>query len=206
MREHYDASTSNVQDYRQAQKQYREQMRQKDLDLQRDEISMSTQRILGQIRTNSFTGDLSQDSVYSGLWKGVELDSPLGPKGGPTRQNARTPAWWFQLAKDRRTELELMRGRIQQETDPEELKKLYDQRGLIQSQFTSFMQIAQALKIVGQPVNRVDLRNMTSLASRGGWMGEQYRQPEYMQTLDKMYETLRNIDDNTREAEKNVWR
>lgn len=47
---------------------------------------------------------------------------------------------------------------------------------------------------------------MTSLASRGGWMGEQYRQPEYMQTLDKMYETLRNIDDNTREAEKNVWR
>lgn len=47
MRGHYDDSTENVQNYRQAQKQYREQMRQKDLDLQRDEISMSTQRILG---------------------------------------------------------------------------------------------------------------------------------------------------------------
>lgn len=206
MRGHYDQSTSNVQAYRLAQKQYNEQMRQRDLDLQRDEMSMSVQRILGQIRTNSFTGDLSKDSVYSGLWRGVELDSPLGPKGGPTRQNARTASWWYELARDRRIELELMHGRIQNESNPEELKKLYDQRGLIQSQFNSFMQIAQALRQIGQPISRVDLRNMTSMASRGGWMGEQYGQPQYMQTLDKMYDTLRNIDDNTREAEKNVWR
>lgn len=36
-------------------------------------------------------------------------------------------------------------------------------------------------------------------------MGEQYRQPEYMSTLDKMYDTLKSIDDNTRAAEKSVW-
>lgn len=69
------------------------------------------------------------------------------------------------------------------------------------------MQMAQVLKImqIGQPVNRVDLQGLTSLAGRGGWMGEQYRQPEYMSTLDKMYDTLKSIDDNTRAAEKSVW-
>lgn len=144
---YHEASQQNIRAYRDEQRRYNERIRQRDVDLQRDETSRSTQRILGQIMTRSFTGDLSQDSVYSGLWNGVELDSPLGPKGGPTRQNAMTPAWWFQLAKDRRIELELMHGRIQRENNPDQLQKLYDQRSLIQSQFSSFMQIAQALKI-----------------------------------------------------------
>lgn len=37
-------------------------------------------------------------------------------------------------------------------------------------------------------------------------MGERYGQPQYMETLNRMYEALKSIDDNTREAERDVWR
>ena len=58
-RAYYSASEANVQAYRDEQRRYNERIRQRDVDLQRDETSMSTQRILGQIRTRSFIGDLS---------------------------------------------------------------------------------------------------------------------------------------------------
>lgn len=125
---------------------------------------------------------------------------------GLTRKGVQQSSTWYRLARERRQEILQLQTQMDTSDNPKEIEKLGHRLGMAQQQFSSFMQIAAALRQIGQPVSRVDLQGMTSLAGKGGWMGEQYGQPQYMQTLDKMYDTLKNIDDNTREAEKNVWR
>lgn len=177
MRGHYDQSTENVQNYRQAQRQYRESMLAFAYRNERENLSMQQRADLQRIRL--------------GMWNSSENGDA---------------AAWFGTAKQQREEALDLLKQASSETDLKKLQDLYRRIDSVQFRMEQSLQIANALKVIGQPINRVDLRGMTSLASRGGWMGEQYRQPEYMQTLDKMYETLRSIDDNTREAEKNVWR
>ena len=61
------------------------------------------------------------------------------------------------------------------------------------------------LKNLGSPLQRTTLGSLTSLASRGGWMGEHNQMTSWMKTLDTMADTLKDIERNTQEKERSVW-
>ena len=172
-----EANTSNVKAYRAAQRQYDEQMYQIGIQSERQRLEFSRQQTLNQIRTGTFQGEGS-------------------------------PGAWLRRARERRLESLSLQDQIEASGDPEKIRRLQDRLGVSQAQFGAFMQIAEALRDAsrGNPVRRVDLQGLTGVASRGGWMGERYGQPQYMETLNRMYEALKSIDDNTREAERDVWR
>lgn len=119
--------------------------------------------------------------------------------------NKSTAAEWFSRAAGFRNTITNLMSQASSSEDANEVERLHRDIGDMRQRMFSALAIANALKDPGVRPQRIDLQGLTSLAGRGGWMGEQYRQPEYMSTLDKMYDTLKSIDDNTRAAEKSVW-
>lgn len=171
-----------------------------DFARQRESIttSMQHQGMLQRIKLGAWNANKTYDLTNASPEELKAIGWGAVPEGDA--------ASWFGTAKSLRNQIKEQLALTEKEGDPERLQKMFDQIRFLQTEMNNSLQIAQALKQVGQPIRRVDLGGMTSLASKGGWMGEQYGQPQYMSELNRIYDTLKNIDDNTREAEKNVWR
>lgn len=112
---------------------------------------------------------------------------------------------YIKQARDARQKMLGLRDQMRGQTDAEKLAKLQKQYAEAGSVFQNMMQLVELLRPDGDQLQRFGLENLTSLASRGGWMGESSNTTQYFDRLDKQIDLLRSIDENTRKEEQSIW-
>lgn len=112
---------------------------------------------------------------------------------------------YLDKAKSARQRMKTLLGEISTTGDLARVSELQQQYQRESTQFSNAMTVANMLKPEGNPLQRIALENLTSLAGRGGWMGEKYNTDRTFEKLNEMATSLRNIDDNTREQFKAVY-
>lgn len=159
---------------------------------------MQAQRIAMMEEIDRYTEMMTPPDFKLSAEEKAQIRKGLGQYRG-TRQD------YIKQARDARQQMLSLRDQMRGQTDADKLSRLQKQYAEAGSVFQNMMQLIGMLRPDGDPLQRVNLENLTSLASRGGWMGERNNTTQYFDRLDKQIDLLRNIDENTRKEEQSIW-